>query len=59
LPRCSTDLPAHLSRARFKNAFRVGRRIAQGLKPAFLLAHGGTAEQLAEKWDVFLVPSSP
>jgi hypothetical protein len=31
-------------RACFKNAFQVGRRIPQGLKPAFLLAHGGTAE---------------
>jgi len=29
----------------------------KGLKPACLLALIGTAEQLAEKWDVVLVPS--
>jgi hypothetical protein len=45
-------------RACFKNAFQVGRRIPQGLKPAFLLAQGGTAEEAAEKLDT-TAKSSP
>jgi hypothetical protein len=53
LPRYSTDLPAHLSRECFKNAFQVGRRIPQGLKPSFLLAHGGTAEAVPYPKPIF------
>jgi hypothetical protein len=34
------------------NSFRVGRRGPQGLKPAFLLALNGTAEEAAEKADL-------
>ena len=33
-----------ISKVCFKNAFQAGRRVPQGLRPAFLLAHGGTAE---------------
>jgi hypothetical protein len=32
-----------------KNAVQAGRSIPQGLKPAFLLAYGGTAEKAAKK----------
>jgi hypothetical protein len=46
------------ARACFKNAFQVGRRIPQGLKPVFLLAHGGTAEEAAEKV-IRIAKSSP
>ncbi len=35
---------ADITRACFKNAFRVGRRIPQGLKPRFLAVFSGTTE---------------
>jgi len=42
-----------MPRACFKNAFQVGQRIPQGLKPAFLLAHGGTAEAVPYPKPIF------
>jgi hypothetical protein len=38
-----------IAKVRFMNAFQVERLDPQGLKPAFFMALGGTAEQLAEK----------
>jgi hypothetical protein len=37
----------------FQNAFQVWRRIPQGLKPAFLLAYGGTAEAVPYPKPIF------
>jgi hypothetical protein len=37
-----------LAKAGFLSAFQMGRRIPQGLKPAFSQALKGTAEQAAE-----------
>ena len=41
----------------FKNAFQVGRRGPQGLKPAFLLSPGGTAKAVPYPKPIFEVRS--